>query len=121
MNRLDWFAQILVAGVFLIAGLSKILDLQRHASAAGSGPGFQSNEMPHGLAWAIGLLEIAGALALVVPLNLWRPDILPLVAAVGLALLTLGICFYRARRREPAAPVLAMFLLTLFVIIGHLR
>jgi hypothetical protein len=68
----------------------------------------------------VAFLEIAGALALVVPLNAWQPDMLARLAAVGLALMTLAVCLYRVRRKEPAAPVMALFLLTVFVIIGRL-
>ena len=120
MNRLDWIAQILLASLFLIAGLSRILTLRRKTRAVQTAPGWRTTEFPLGLSWVIAFLEIAGGLALVVPFYLWQPAILSRLAAVGLALLTLSICIYRARRKEPAAPVVALFLLTLLVIVGRL-
>jgi uncharacterized membrane protein len=120
MTRLDWIAQILMAALFLLLGLSRIVSLRRKTQALRTAPGGRTTEMPLGLSLIVGLLEIAGGLALIVPLNLWQPDILPRLAAAGLAVLTLSFCIYRARRKEPAASVVALFLLTLFVIIGRL-
>ena len=119
MNRLDWIAQILMAGLFLFAGISRIVRFGRKAHAVQTAPGWSTTELPRGLSLVIAVLEIAGALALVVPFNAWQPDVLPVLAAAGLALLTLSICIYRVSRKEPAAPVTALFLLTLFVLIGH--
>jgi hypothetical protein len=120
MNQLDWFAQMLLAGVFLFAGLRRFLLFQRKAEAVTAAPIWRSAEFPPSFSWAIALLEIGGALALVLPLTLWRPDFLPQLAAMGLALLTLCVCVYRVRRREPATPVMVLFLMTLFVIVGRL-
>ena len=75
--------------------------------------------MPCNVVLAIALVELTGALALIVPFNLWQPGILPLLGAAGLALLTLCACIYHLRRHESAAPIVALFLLTLFVIIGR--
>jgi hypothetical protein len=120
MNSLDWFAQILMAALFLFAGLSRIVTMRRKTQVIQTAPGWRTSELPLGWAWVVAALEIAGAVALLIPFSLWRPDILPLLAAVGLALLALAVCIYRAWRKEPAAPVMALFLLTLFVIVGRL-
>ncbi|MGA2050790.1 MAG: DoxX family protein [Terracidiphilus sp.] len=119
MNRLDWFAQILMAALFLFAGISRIVQFGRKTRAVQTAPGWRTTEFPRGLSLVIAMLEIAGALALIVPFNMWQPGILPLLAPAGLALLTLSICIYRVSRKEPAAPVMALFLVTLFVLIGH--
>ncbi|MGD0096652.1 MAG: DoxX family protein [Terracidiphilus sp.] len=119
MNNLDWFAQILLGGIFLFAGLSKIVALRRQPDEPQAEPGFEETRVPRRFACAIALLEIAAALALLVPLNLWRPDLLPSLAASGLALLMVGAGVYRVRGRESAAPAVALFLLALFVIVGH--
>jgi hypothetical protein len=119
MNRLDWIAQILMAALFLFAGISRIVYFGRKTRAVQTAPGWRTTELPQGWSLAIALLEIAGAVALFVPFNAWQPDVLPVLAATGLALLTLSICIYRVSRKEPAAPVTALFLLTLFVLIGH--
>jgi uncharacterized membrane protein YphA (DoxX/SURF4 family) len=115
MNGLLWFAQISLAGAFLYSGLSKILAYERPAKAqriwAAGG---------HiGKSVAFGLLEIVGALALMVPVDVWPPYILPRLAAAGLALLAIPAAAYHARRQGPAAPTMALFFIGLFVIVGR--
>jgi len=118
MNSLDRFAQILVAGIFLFAGLSKILAF-RPQTRSQTGPTGRAHELPPRVTFAIAVIEIAGALGLVAPLVLWQTDLLPGLAAVGLAILTLAVSIYHVRHKEPAAPMLALFCLTLLVIVGR--
>jgi len=120
MNSLDWFAQLLLAGIFVFSGLSKIFAIQRRVkTTAHTSLSCTCSGMPCNVVLAIALVELTGALALIVPFNLWQPGILPLLGAAGLALLTLCACIYHLRRHESAAPIVALFLLTLFVIIGR--
>jgi uncharacterized membrane protein len=119
MNRLDWLAQMLLAGIFLYAGLSKILAFRRQPTGH-AGPSLRCVELPRAGAFAIGLLEIAGALGLLVPVRYWQPDVLPLLAAAGLALLMAVAFVYHVRRKEPTDPIVGLFLLALFVIVGRL-
>jgi uncharacterized membrane protein YphA (DoxX/SURF4 family) len=119
MNNLDWFAQILLAGIFLFFGLSKILATQRQKRAPQANATWNGAGLPRTTACAIALVEILCALALVVPVRSWRPDLPPLLAAAGLALLLLAACTYHIRRREHAGLSVALFLLALFVVIGH--
>jgi uncharacterized membrane protein YphA (DoxX/SURF4 family) len=118
MTGLERFAQILVVGIFLFAGLSKIFAFRREPQAEG-GPSWRGDGFPRKVACGIALIEIAGALGLLVPFGLWQSDMLPRLAAAGLALLTLGVAIYHIRRKEPAAPMFALFLLTLLVIVGR--
>jgi uncharacterized membrane protein YphA (DoxX/SURF4 family) len=119
MNSVMWVAQILLAGVFLYAGFSKIFVSEGRPKELPSASIFGCIGLPHGLAAAIAVLEIAGAVCLVMPIDLWPPDILPRLAAAGLALLVAAIGAYHARRREPTAPLVAVFLLAIFVIVGR--
>jgi len=75
--------------------------------------------MPDELAAAIALLEIVGALGLVIPVDLWPPNVLVLLAAGGLALLAVAVGIYQARRHEHTTPIVTMFLLAVFVIVGR--
>lgn len=119
MNGLEQIAQILLVGIFLFAGLSKIFAFQKEPQVQ-AGPSLRGNGLSRGVAYAIALTEIAGALGLVVPLSFWQPDLLPRLAAGGIALLTLAAYIYYVRRKEPsAAPMMALFLLTLLVIVGR--
>jgi hypothetical protein len=118
MNSLDWFAQVLLAAIFLVAGLSKVFAFQWE-TAMKSGPSLRCIGVPRTPSLLLALLEIALALVLIVPLNIWQPEILPSLAAAGLGMLTLFVALYRFRRNEHASPMIALFLLTLFVIVGR--
>jgi uncharacterized membrane protein YphA (DoxX/SURF4 family) len=119
MNTLLWIAQILLACVFFYAGFSKIFAFRRQKAVAPTEPRFDGVGLPHELAAAIALFEIAAALGLVLPVDLWQPDFLPRVAAAGCAILALVACVYHVRRKEHTAPIVALFLLALFVIVGR--
>ena len=87
MNSLLWIAQIALAAVFLFAGLSKIIVRKRPVGALQEPVMSGFDGMPNELAAAIALLEIAGALCVIVPIDLWPPDILIRLSATMLALL----------------------------------
>ena len=67
-----------------------------------------------------GLLEILGAVGLLVPLADEGPFFVAQISAGALALLLLAACVHHARRREQTAPILALFFLALFVIVGRM-
>ena len=119
MNTVLWIAQIALAAVFLYAGFSKILPHQRSAEVLPTQPGFHYVGLPDELASAIALLEIAFAVILVMPIDLWPPYMLSRLAAAGLALLAIVATLYHMRRHETAAPSITLFLLALFVIVGR--
>jgi uncharacterized membrane protein YphA (DoxX/SURF4 family) len=118
MDTVLWIAQILLAGVFLYAGFSKVFVYEPHPTAPDSRIS-SCVALPHGLAAAIAIVEIAGAVAVVVPIDLWPPDIFLRLVTAGLAVLTLIAAIYHARREEPTAPIIAVFFLALFVIVGR--
>jgi uncharacterized membrane protein YphA (DoxX/SURF4 family) len=119
MNNLLWIAQIILAGVFLFTGFSKIFAYEKlvHAVEARSKGGPVG--MSRAQAVLVGLLEILGAAAVLVPVDPWPPYIFLRLAAGGLALLMVAACIYHARRKESAAPSVTLFLLALFVIVGR--
>jgi len=119
MNSLIWIAQILLAGVFLFAGISKIYVRRRQTGALQTSLGCSCVGMPDGLAAALATLEIAGALCLLVPVNLWQTAMVIRLAATLLALLAVVTVIYHARRNEHTGNTIAAFLLALFVIIGR--
>ena len=75
--------------------------------------------MSRGQAVAVGLLEIAGAAGVLVPVDVWPPDVFLRLAAAGLGLLMVAAAIYHVRRQESAAPSITLFLLALFVIVGR--
>ena len=119
MNGFEWLAQLVLTGVFLFDGFSRILSYRQPAQPQPARPGVGSIRLPYELAVAIGIAEIVGALALWVPASLWPPDILPRVAASALALLAVAGSIYHMRRKEPSAHNLAVFLLAVFVMLGR--
>lgn len=120
MNTVVWSMQILVAGVFVYAGFSTIFLPARSAHAIAGRPGWQCAGVPCPLAAAIALAEIAGAVCLVLPLDAGHPFLLAQSAAACLALLTAAAALYHMRRREPSAPLIALLLMEMFVIVGRL-
>jgi uncharacterized membrane protein YphA (DoxX/SURF4 family) len=115
MNGLLWFAQIVLAAAFLYSGSRKILAYQRLTKAQPT-PAMAGHI---GQSVAIGLVEIVAALAVVVPFDIWPPNILPRLAAAGLALLAIPAATYHARRQGPGAPIMALFFIALLVIVGR--
>jgi hypothetical protein len=123
MNNLDRFMEFFVAGVFFCGGLNKLyrlVRLRRKANALGVRHLPGALGMPYGWVIAIGLFEIAAALALVTPLGPWQPAALARLAAMGLALLMIFLAAYRVRRRQPSHLAFSLFFLAIFVIIGRL-
>jgi len=119
MNNLDWLAQILLAGVFFIDGFRRIFVCSQQTESRSSGPGSSGIALPLGAACIIGLVEMACAAGLIVPVHSLQPNILPIVAAAVLALLTAAALVYYLCRRQPVAPVVALFLLVLLAVIGR--
>lgn len=75
--------------------------------------------LPYAAIVAVGVFEIAAALALLIPFGPWPQAALVRLAALSLALLMIAASIYHVRRHEPAAPTAVLFLLTLFVLVGR--
>ncbi len=119
MNHLLWIAQVILAGVFLFTGFTKIFAYEKLVRAVEA----RSKSGPIGMtqiqAVLVGILEIAGAVAVLIPTDLWPPWIFLRLATAGLALLMVAAGIYHLRRQESAAPSVALFLLGLFIIVGR--
>ncbi len=119
MNGLLWIAQIILACVFLFTGTSKLLAYEKLVKAVEARSKGGRIGMSRVQAAIIGLVEIIGAVGVVVPVDLWPPYVLLRLAAGGLALLMVAAGIYHLRRQESAAPAVTLFLLALFVIVGR--
>jgi hypothetical protein len=74
----------------------------------------------HKQAAIIGVAEIAGALGEITPLHFSLfPNLLPLLSSAFRAILMLGAFTYHLRRKESAAPSIALILLAILVILGR--
>jgi hypothetical protein len=65
------------------------------------------------------LLEIVGAIGLILPMDLLPPHIVVRAAAAALGLLMIIAGIYHVRRKESAAPDVVLFLMAIFVIVGR--
>jgi len=119
MTNLDRFMEILLAGVFLLIGAWQILSYGRRPKSLGARHRSLPLGLPAGFVVAAGLIEIVAALGLVIPFGPLAPARLALVAATGLAVITLTVAIYRVRREQSAVPSAVLFLMALFVILGH--
>lgn len=118
MNTVLLIAQVLLAGLFLITGLTKLTQPRLKMAA---GPMRWAANATDRQFRAIGLLEVLGALGLILPSALGiAPGLLPL-AATGLALTMVGAIATHVRYKEVdrvAVPVVVLGL-ALFVAMGY--
>ncbi|WP_061963309.1 DoxX family protein [Demequina aurantiaca] len=121
MNIALWIAQILLALAFLGAGITKLKD-DRLTYAANRPPMTTFAErLSTPFFKTLGVLELLGAIALIVP---WATGIAPIltpIAAVGLALIMVGALVDHAKHGEKQAyPVnLVLGALAILVAIGR--
>ncbi len=119
MNTLLWIVQIILASLFLFTGFSKIFAYGQVVKAVEARSKAGRIGMSRMQAVLVGLVEIAGASAVLVPVDVWPPYILLRLACGWLALVMVGAGIYHIRRQESAAPSITLFLLALFVIVGR--
>ena len=119
MNIVLWIVQIIMAGVFLFTGCSKILAYDKVTKALELR--YKGGQIGMSRAWAaqVGLLEIVGAVGVVLPYDFWPPHVLLRLDAAGLALLMVIAGMYHVRRKETATPSVVLFLMAVFVIVGR--
>ena len=116
MNIALWIVQVLLGGMFVMAGMMKAFQYER---ARASLPWVK--DVPRGLVTFIGISELLGGLGLLLPaLTGILPWLTPL-AAVGLALvMILAIGFHASRREGPAIGFnVALLVLAAFVAYGR--
>ena len=110
MNIALWIVQVLLAGLFLMAGVMKVFQYERAKAS-----------LPRGLVTFIGISELLGGLGLLLPaLTGILPWLTPLAGA-GLALIMiLAIGFHASRREVPAIGINSVLLvLAAFVAYGR--
>jgi uncharacterized membrane protein YphA (DoxX/SURF4 family) len=114
LNYTLWIAQVLLAALFLFAGVMKFVMPVAEMTKQSSLPGW--------FFWFIGVCEILGALGLILPSLLRiKPGLTPLAAA-GLAIIMIGATVISASGGVKAAlfPFIAL-LLSAFVAYGRWR
>lgn len=109
-----WTAQLLLAAIFLATGLTKLTQPRVQLAAGPMGWAADVSDVEFR---AVGLLEVLGALGLVLPGALGIAPLVTPLAAVGLALTMVGAIATHVRMGETerlAVPVV-LLALTLFV------
>lgn len=116
MRGLEWVFSGVLAIVFLVVGITKALryGLARKAFAWVS-------DLPEPLVRFIGLVEILGALGLVLPVATGMYAWLTPVAAIALGLLVLMAASFHAVRRESDQVFLNVLLLILLGVVAYSR
>ncbi len=75
--------------------------------------------MTHGQAIVVGIFEIAGAVAVLIPADVWPPWVLLRLACAGLGLLMVLPESTTCGGKSLQRPRVALFLLSLFIIVGR--
>jgi hypothetical protein len=119
MNSLLWIVQLLLAAIFLLTAFGKLFAYNRVVMVVESRTKGHHVNLSRGQAALVALAEIAGAIAVVTPIELDPPHLIVLVASGWLALLMVAAGIYHVRRQESAAPSVTLFLLALFVLVGR--
>ncbi|HEX2575129.1 MAG TPA: DoxX family protein [Aquihabitans sp.] len=118
MNIVLWVVAGVLAVAFLGAGLMKLAQPKKKLAESGMG---WTDDFSDGTVKGIGVLEVLGALGLILPAVFDVATVLVPIAATGLALLMLGAAATHARRKEPSMIVvnLVLFALAAFVAWGR--
>jgi DoxX-like family len=124
MNTLIWIGQIVLAIVFFLVGAAKLFAYSTLVKTIEQVRHTAPIRISSGVGRLVGILEIAGAVGVILPAALTPAPLAPQyllvrLAAGGLALLMVAATLYHFRRRESAVPSIASFLLALFVLVGR--
>jgi uncharacterized membrane protein YphA (DoxX/SURF4 family) len=118
MNITLWIVAGLLAVAFLAAGAMKLA--QPKAKLAESGMAW-TEDFSDTQVKLIGLVEVLGAIGLILPAALDIAPILTPIAAAGLALTMLGATVVHARRREKSNITVTLVLAALAAFVAVMR
>jgi uncharacterized membrane protein YphA (DoxX/SURF4 family) len=110
-----WTAQLLLAAIFLATGLTKLTQPRAQLAAGPMGWAADVTEVEFR---SVGLLEVMGALGLVLPAAFDIAPLLTPLAAVGLALTMIGAIVTHVRMGETDRMVVPVVLLALTVFVA---
>jgi uncharacterized membrane protein YphA (DoxX/SURF4 family) len=115
MNLALWIIAIVLAVAFAGSGLMKLVVPKDKLVTAGQG--WAQDFSPTNIR-LIGLVEILGAVGLVLPAAVHIAPILVPLAAVGLAFVMVGAIVVHARRKEPMNIAVNVVLIALAVVVA---
>jgi uncharacterized membrane protein YphA (DoxX/SURF4 family) len=115
MNVALWVVAWVLAAAFVAAGLLKLTQSKAGLQQAGQA---WTEEFPSAAIKGIGVLEIAGAVGLILPALTDTAQVLVPLAAVGLGLLMVGAAITHARRGETPMMMSNLVLLAMAVFVA---
>lgn len=117
MNVFLWIVQAILAALFAMSGLGKVV--QPKEKLAGKYPWM--HDVSQETVRFIGVMEVLGAIGLIVPAAAAIAPVLTPIAATGLAVLTVLAAAIHIRRKEPSgvAVTAVLFVLAVFVVWGR--
>ena len=101
METALWIAQVLLAAIFLVTGTTKLTQPRLKMAA---GPMRWAADVTDRQFRTIGLLEVLGAIGLILPAALGIAPLLTSLAAIGLVLVMVGAIHTHVRYDETRAP-----------------
>ena len=120
-GSLLWIMQSLLGCVLVYAGVSRTMMRSQSAAEEHERLVFACEDLPSWLASVFALLELVGGVCLLA-LGAFQPlGMFAQMVAWLMAPLLAYTALYHLRRRGPAAPVIAAFLMAVFVILGYAR
>lgn len=117
MNLALWIVQGVLCAAFLAAGVVKVFAYERYKETAAKGS--KGPPLSKGLTTFIGIVEIAGALGLILPMATRVAPGLTQLAAAGLAIVMILAAIFHLRRHEPMVAPVVLLALSVFVVIGR--
>jgi uncharacterized membrane protein len=117
MNVFLWIVQAVLAALFAMSGLGKVL--QSKDKLAGGYPWMQ--DVSQSTVRFIGVTELLGAIGLIVPAATGIAPVLTPIAGTGLAVIMVLAAAMHIRRKEPSGVVVTavLFVLTALVVWGR--
>ena len=116
MNGLEWVFSAVLAVVFLVVG---VVHAFRYETARKRMTWVE--DVPRPLVTVIGIVEILGAIGLILPVATGFYPWLTTVAAVVLGMLMFMAAQFHLRRREKEEAALSLVLLAFLIFVAYLR
>jgi uncharacterized membrane protein YphA (DoxX/SURF4 family) len=115
METALWIVQVLLAAIFLLTGTTKLTQPRQKMAA---GPMRWAADVTDAQFRTIGLLEVLGAIGLILPAVLGIAPLLTPLAAVGLVLTMIGAIYAHVRYDEAERLAVPIVVLALAVFVA---
>jgi uncharacterized membrane protein YphA (DoxX/SURF4 family) len=115
METALWIVQVLLAAIFLLTGMTKLTQPRQKMAA---GPMRWAADVTDAQFRTIGLLEVLGAISLILPAALGIAPLLTPLAAVGLVVVMVGAIYTHVRYDESERLAVPIVVLALAVFVA---